>query len=147
MLQPRGNRKRVYHRSGVQRRLVSTRTPLTWSRPQRTVHRALIPHFKRRGTCRQRTDLHLLTCFASETQGHAVHPSYPQKHERNHAPKLNGGVAIKTNARQSYTSEGVGTFIIKQLAATRNRVLQQYELPNDVRGGSTIGRTLLIPLM
>lgn len=61
-----------------------------------------------------------------------MHPSYPGKHERNHKPVLNGGVAIKTNAGQRYTSEGVGTFIVKQLAAARGRTLQQYEVPNDM---------------
>ncbi|KZV87984.1 peptidase M18, aminopeptidase I [Exidia glandulosa HHB12029] len=75
----------------------------------------------------------------SSDVGHAVHPSYPSKHERNHKPVLNGGVAIKTNAGQRYTSEGVGTFIVKQLAASRGGTLQQYEVPNDITAGSTVG--------
>ncbi|KAH7105046.1 aspartyl aminopeptidase [Auriculariales sp. MPI-PUGE-AT-0066] len=75
----------------------------------------------------------------SSDVGHAIHPSYAAKYERNHSPRLNGGVSIKTNARQRYTSEGIGSFVVKQLAAKRGRTLQEYELPNDVNGGSTIG--------
>ncbi|EJD54591.1 aspartyl aminopeptidase [Auricularia subglabra TFB-10046 SS5] len=78
----------------------------------------------------------------SSDVGHAVHPSYTSKHERNHKPVLNAGVAVKTNAGQSYTSEGVGTFIAKQLAAAHGRTLQQYEVPNDLRSGSTVGPAL-----
>ena len=31
---------------------------------------------------------------------HAVHPNYASKHDKHHAPLMNGGVVIKTNANQ-----------------------------------------------
>ena len=33
-------------------------------------------------------------------QAHAVHPNYAHKHDKNHAPKMNGGLVIKNNANQ-----------------------------------------------
>jgi aspartyl aminopeptidase len=37
-------------------------------------------------------------------------------HAENHTPQVNGGIVIKTNAMQKYTSEAIGAFIVKRLA-------------------------------
>lgn len=36
----------------------------------------------------------------SVDQAHAVHPNYASKHEKNHGPKMNAGVVLKTNQNQ-----------------------------------------------
>ncbi|KAF8895922.1 peptidase M18 [Mucidula mucida] len=71
--------------------------------------------------------------------GHAIHPNYTSKHEENHAPLINGGVIIKTNAKQRYTSDAVSTFMVKQLIQKKGGKVQEYEVRNDMSCGSTVG--------
>ena len=40
----------------------------------------------------------------SSDMGHGIHPSYTNKYQENHRPHLNGGVILKTNAKQKYTT-------------------------------------------
>jgi aspartyl aminopeptidase len=71
--------------------------------------------------------------------GHAAHPNYGSKHEVNHRPKINGGVVIKTNAKQRYASDAIGTFLVKQLIEAKGGQVQEYEVRNDMACGSTVG--------
>jgi aspartyl aminopeptidase len=64
--------------------------------------------------------------------GHAIHPNYTAKHEDNHAPKMNGGVVIKTNAKQRYASDAIGTFLVKKLLSQRGGNVQEFEVRNDM---------------
>jgi aspartyl aminopeptidase len=64
--------------------------------------------------------------------GHAVHPNYSSKHEENHAPRMNGGVVIKTNAKQRYASDAIGTFVVKKLISARGGTVQEFEVRNDM---------------
>ncbi|KAH9940573.1 aspartyl aminopeptidase [Amylocystis lapponica] len=73
---------------------------------------------------------------------HAIHPNYTNKHESNHAPKINGGVAIKTNAAQSYASDSITSFLLKQLIERKGGKVQNYEVRNDMVCGSTVGPML-----
>ncbi|KZT71588.1 aspartyl aminopeptidase [Daedalea quercina L-15889] len=77
--------------------------------------------------------------LVSADMTHAVHPNYMGKHEENHAPKINGGVVIKTNAKQRYASETVGRFLLKRLVEKRGGKVQEYEVRNDMACGSTVG--------
>ncbi|KAJ4466489.1 aspartyl aminopeptidase [Lentinula aciculospora] len=74
--------------------------------------------------------------------GHAVHPNYTNKHEENHQPRINGGVVIKTNAKQRYTSDAVGSFLVKKLIEKKGGKVQEYEARNDMPCGSTVGPSL-----
>lgn len=74
--------------------------------------------------------------------GHAIHPNYSSKHEENHAPKMNGGVVIKTNASQRYASDSIGSFVIKKLIEKKGGKVQEYEVRNDMACGSTVGPML-----
>jgi len=77
--------------------------------------------------------------LVSSDMTHAVHPNYLGKHEENHAPRVNGGVVIKTNAKQRYASETVGRFLLKKLIERRGGKVQEYEVRNDMACGSTVG--------
>ena len=72
-------------------------------------------------------------------QAHAVHPNYASKHESQHSPKLNGGVVIKTNSNQRYTTNAVTGFVIRELGRTANVPIQEFVVRNDCPCGSTIG--------
>lgn len=64
--------------------------------------------------------------------GHALHPNYKSKHEDQHTPRMNGGVIIKTNAKQRYASDAVTSFIVKQLVERKGGKVQEYEVRNDM---------------
>ncbi|KAI0082586.1 aspartyl aminopeptidase [Panus rudis PR-1116 ss-1] len=74
--------------------------------------------------------------------GHAIHPNYTGKHEENHAPVINGGVVIKTNAKQRYSSDAIGSFLVKKLVERKGGKVQEYEVRNDMACGSTVGPAL-----
>ncbi|KAG9026967.1 hypothetical protein FS842_004966, partial [Serendipita sp. 407] len=78
----------------------------------------------------------------SSDMGHGIHPNYTSKYQQNHRPELNGGIVLKTNAKQKYTTDAVGSFFIKQLVAKRNGSVQEFEVRNDMTCGSTVGPLL-----
>ncbi|EMD40624.1 hypothetical protein CERSUDRAFT_111203 [Gelatoporia subvermispora B] len=80
--------------------------------------------------------------LVSADMGHAIHPNYTSKHEDNHAPKVNGGIVIKTNAKQRYASDAIGSFIIKKLVERKGGKVQEFEVRNDMACGSTVGPML-----
>jgi Aminopeptidase I zinc metalloprotease (M18) len=70
--------------------------------------------------------------LVSADMGHAVHPNYASKHEDNHRPQINGGIVIKTNAKQRYASDAIGTFIVKKLLEKKGGKVQEFEVRNDM---------------
>ncbi|KAJ7276307.1 aspartyl aminopeptidase [Mycena haematopus] len=80
--------------------------------------------------------------LVSADMGHALHPNYTSKHEDNHKPSVNGGVVIKTNAKQRYASDAVTSFLVKQLIERKGGKVQEYEVRNDMACGSTVGPML-----
>ena len=68
----------------------------------------------------------------SADMGHALHPNYTSKHEENHRPLMNGGIVIKTNAKQRYASDAIGSFIVKQLIQRKGGKVQEFEVRNDM---------------
>jgi aspartyl aminopeptidase len=70
---------------------------------------------------------------------HAVHPNYPEKHDREHRPKLGGGPVIKRNANQSYATDGPGTALFSEACQAANIEPQHFVSRNDMGCGSTIG--------
>ncbi|PPQ67807.1 hypothetical protein CVT26_007054 [Gymnopilus dilepis] len=78
----------------------------------------------------------------SADMGHSVHPNYTSKHEEKHRPLINGGVVIKTNAKQRYATDAISTFIVKQLIERKGGKVQEFETRNDMPCGSTVGPML-----
>ena len=76
----------------------------------------------------------------SVDMAHAVHPNYKAKHEATHSPHMNAGIVIKTNANQRYASNGVTSFIVRELARRASLAPpQEFVVRNDCPCGSTIG--------
>ena len=70
---------------------------------------------------------------------HAQHPNHPEFSDKNHTVKMNGGVVIKYNANQKYTSDGVSAAIFKTVCDKAEVPYQLYCNRADMPGGSTLG--------
>lgn len=70
---------------------------------------------------------------------HALHPNFSAKHESEHAPLLNRGVAIKINSNQRYATSArtQGRFV--QCAEALKVATQTFVTRSDMGCGSTIG--------
>ncbi len=77
----------------------------------------------------------MVTC----DNAHAQHPNFPSKHESEHAPLLNQGVAIKINANHRYATSArtQGRFV--QCAKALRIPTQTFVTRSDTACGSTIG--------
>ena len=70
---------------------------------------------------------------------HAVHPNHPEYQDKNHAVWLNGGVVIKYNANQRYTTDAVSAAIFGLACERAGVPVQRYANRADMAGGSTLG--------
>ena len=77
--------------------------------------------------------------FISADNAHAIHPNYPNKHEPEHAPKINAGVVIKINANQRYASSSSTISRFMKMASLLQEKTQNYVVRSDMGCGSTIG--------
>ena len=83
---------------------------------------------------------HLCRSFIlSVDMAHAVHPNYASKHEKGHSPKMNGGIVIKSNVNQRYASNGVTSFLAREIGRQAGVPVQEFAVRNDCPCGSTIG--------
>ena len=70
---------------------------------------------------------------------HARHPNHPEFADRNHTAALNGGIVIKYNANQRYTSDAVSVALFRLLCEKAGVPVQYYANRADMPGGSTLG--------
>lgn len=75
----------------------------------------------------------------SADNAHAIHPNYPDRHDAEHGPMLNGGPVIKTNANQRYATSSETSAIFRQLCARNDVPVQDFVVRTDMACGSTIG--------
>nr|MCR4626591.1 hypothetical protein [Treponema sp.] len=75
----------------------------------------------------------------SSDNAHAVHPNYPEKADPTNRPYLNGGIVIKFNANQKYTTDSVSEAVFKELCKKADVPFQTYVNRSDIAGGSTLG--------
>ena len=77
----------------------------------------------------------LLSC----DNAHAVHPNHPEYADKNHAVRMNGGVVIKYNASQRYTTDAVSAALFQTVCESAGVPFQRYANRPDMAGGSTLG--------
>ena len=77
----------------------------------------------------------LLSC----DNAHAVHPNHPEYADRNHSVRMNGGVVLKYNASQRYTTDAVSAALLQTVYQRAGVSLQRYANRPDMAGGSTLG--------
>ena len=70
---------------------------------------------------------------------HAVHPAHPELSDPTHAPVLGGGVVIKHNAAQHYTTDGISSALFRLVCEEAGAAVQDYANRADMPGGSTLG--------
>jgi len=75
----------------------------------------------------------------SADNAHAVHPAHPEYSDGSEAPVLNGGVVVKYNAAQHYTTDAVSDAVFRQVCAAAEVPVQRYSNRADLPGGSTLG--------
>ena len=79
------------------------------------------------------------TTLLSVDNAHANHPNHPECSDPTTDVKLNGGIVLKYNAAQHYTTTGKSAAYVKKLALELNQPIQEFTNRSDMRGGSTLG--------
>ena len=79
------------------------------------------------------------TLLVSADNAHGVHPNYQEKFDQTNRCMLNGGIVIKSNAGQSYTSDSLSSSILVSILSKKGLDYQYFTNRSDTRGGSTLG--------
>ena len=77
--------------------------------------------------------------MVSADNGHAKHPNHPELSDAQNAPRLGGGVVLKYNAAQRYTTDGVSAALFSEICRRADVPVQVYANRSDLPGGSTLG--------
>ncbi len=86
--------------------------------------------------------------MVSADNAHGKHPNHPELSDAENAPLLGGGVVVKYNGNQRYTTDGISDGIFRVVAEKCGISLQRYYNRADLPGGSTLGSiaTTKVPL-
>lgn len=77
--------------------------------------------------------------MVSADNAHALHPNHPELYDSTNSSVLGGGVVVKYNANQRYTTDAVSDAIFTMLADRAGIKLQRFSNRADMVGGSTLG--------
>jgi len=92
-----------------------------------------------RGMNEDRFEFMRASLCISADNAHALHPNYVDRHDPNHAPLINRGPALKTNANQRYATSSRGAAHVRNVARDSGLPLQEFVSNNAMPCGSTIG--------
>lgn len=77
--------------------------------------------------------------LVSADNAHAIHPNRSDAYDSENYPRIGGGVVIKYNAAQRYTTDAVSEAIFKKICRRAGVPYQVYANKSDIAGGSTLG--------
>ena len=77
--------------------------------------------------------------LVSADNAHAIHPAHPEYADKGEFPVLNGGIVIKYNANQRYTTDAVSGAVFQAVCQAAGVPTQRYSNRADLPGGSTLG--------
>ena len=72
-------------------------------------------------------------------KAHAENPGYPGRLDKDHTPKLNGGLALKFGFQGNYADDRETAAWFEAACSDRKVPLQYFMYPTGSRGGSSIG--------
>ena len=75
----------------------------------------------------------------SADNAHAVHPNNISVADPTNRPAINGGIVIKYNANQRYTTDGVSSALFKMILDKAGVKYQTFHNRSDILGGGTLG--------
>ena len=81
--------------------------------------------------------------MVSADNAHAVHPNHPELADPTNAPVLGGGIVLKFNASQRYTTDGISAAVLRAVCSKAEVNVQTYYNRADIPGGSTLGHISL----
>ena len=81
--------------------------------------------------------------MVSADNGHAIHPNHPELADSSNAPQMGGGVVLKFNANQCYTTDGATAAVFRSICQKAGVPVQTYCNRADMPGGSTLGNISL----
>ena len=79
----------------------------------------------------------------SADNAHAIHPNHPELADAANAPVLGGGVVLKFNASQRYTTDGISAAVLRSVCKKAEIPVQTFYNRADMPGGSTLGHISL----
>ncbi|MBQ9773329.1 MAG: M18 family aminopeptidase [Clostridia bacterium] len=77
--------------------------------------------------------------MVSADNAHAKHPNHPELSDAQNAPHMGGGVVIKTNAAQKYTTDALSASVMAAVCDSADVPVQYFSNRSDMAGGSTLG--------
>ena len=86
-----------------------------------------------------RRDLLAGSFLLSADNAHGVHPNHPEKSDPTNRPYLNGGIVLKFQGSQKYTTDAYSAAVVRNICKEQGIPCQNFANRADVAGGSTLG--------